>query len=44
MEILTHASSDAAFRQTVKNNKVVLLDFFATWCGPCKVISPVVSK
>ncbi|KAK0620811.1 thioredoxin [Immersiella caudata] len=37
-------STDASFREIIKTNKIVLLDFFATWCGPCKVISPVVSK
>ncbi|GAB1313419.1 hypothetical protein MFIFM68171_03629 [Madurella fahalii] len=37
-------STDDAFREIVKNNKIVLLDFFATWCGPCKIISPVVSE
>ncbi|KAI1321910.1 thioredoxin-like protein [Xylariaceae sp. FL0255] len=34
----------AAFDEAVKNNKVVLLDCFATWCGPCKAIAPVLAK
>ncbi|KAI5866734.1 thioredoxin-like protein [Durotheca rogersii] len=34
----------AAFEQAVKDHKVVLLDCFATWCGPCKAIAPVLAK
>ena len=28
----------------VKSDKTVLLDFYANWCGPCKMVSPIVDK
>lgn len=33
------------FEDTVlKNEKTVLVDFYADWCGPCKMISPLVAE
>lgn len=36
--------TDQAFNQLLKDNKLVLLDFNATWCAPCKAMVPVVEK
>ena len=32
------------FDQVKNSEKRVLLDFFATWCGPCRMVSPIVDE
>lgn len=43
---MAYEFTDANFQQEVlqKNDKITLIDLWAEWCGPCRMMSPVVEE
>ena len=41
---IINLTKDSYYNEVMETEKVVVIDFWATWCGPCKMMAPVVEE
>ena len=36
--------TDATFKETIQNHSLVVVDCWAAWCGPCRIVGPIIDE
>lgn len=43
-DLVISVTNDSFDQEVLKSPDLVMVDFWATWCGPCKIVAPVVEE
>lgn len=41
---MKHIRTKEEFENLIANNNYVIIDFYASWCGPCKMLTPIIEE
>ncbi|MDZ4992553.1 thioredoxin [Clostridium perfringens] len=44
LQVVKHINENQFENEVLKEEGIVVVDFFATWCGPCKMLAPVLDE